>query len=189
VSADIWLGATTTLIGAGLGGAISLALSRQQIRDARMQRAEDDLRLKRRRSEDRRFDAYTQFSLALRSYRDIIRALEDQSMAEVSVGDIDALAKSVNGTSGIVFLIVESEMTYQACRAIVEAVLKAQTALNNRDRSRALWAELNTEIAQHVRELQVAARDELGIGGIDRSTILTRNVSAKRMTPTTGNEV
>jgi hypothetical protein len=187
VSADIWLGAATTLIGAGLGGAISLALNRQQMNDARVQRAEDDQRLRRRDSDARRFDAYSQFSLALRSYRDSIRPLENQSATQVSIDDMVALAKSVNDTSAIVFFIAETDMTYEACRATVKAVLKAQDALHNGDRSPALWAELNTEIAQLVREFQIAARDELGVTGIDRSKILTRGVPA-RITPTPGNE-
>jgi hypothetical protein len=52
------------------------------------------------------------------------------------------------------------------------------------DRSQALWTGLNAEIAALVREFQVAARDELGVGGIDRSVFLTRSVPATRVTPT-----
>jgi hypothetical protein len=188
VNADIWLGAVTTLIGAGLGGAISLALNRQQMSDARVQRAEDDQRLRRRESEARRFDAYSQFSLALRSYRDSIRPLETQSAARVSIEDMVALAKSVNDTSAIVFFIAETDMTYEACRATVKALIKAQDALHNGDQSPALWAGLNTEIAQLVREFQVAARDELGVAGIDRSKILTRNAQAAGIRPAAGSE-
>jgi hypothetical protein len=185
VSVDIWLGAVTTLAGAGLGGAISFALNRQQMRDARVQRAEDDLRLKQRRSEDRRFDAYTNLSMCLRTYRDAIRVLEDQSANEISISDIETLARSVNTASALVFLIAESQMTYEACRDIVATILDAQNALHNMDRSRALWTELNTKVAQLVREFQVAARDELGVGGIDRSVFLTRHVPETMITPTT----
>jgi len=39
VNSDLWFGAVTTLAGAGLGGAISLALNRQQLKGARAQRA------------------------------------------------------------------------------------------------------------------------------------------------------
>jgi hypothetical protein len=184
MSADIWLGAVTTLAGAGLGGVISLALNRQQMRDAREQRTEDDERLKNRRSEDRRFDAYTNFSTCLRSYRDSIRVLEDPSAGQVSVDEIDAFARSVNTASALAFFIVESQATYQACRAIIGAVLKVQTALHSMDRSQALWTELNAEIAALVREFQVAARDELGVGGIDRSVFLTRSVPATKVAPT-----
>lgn len=136
MSADIWLGAVTTLAGAGLGGVISLAVNRQQMRDAREQRTEDDERLKNRRSEDRRFDAYTNFSTCLRSYRDSIRVLEDPSAGQVSIDEIDAFARSVNTASTLVFFIVESPATYQASRAIIGAVLKTQTALHNMDRSK-----------------------------------------------------
>jgi hypothetical protein len=176
MSADIWLGAATTLAGAGLGGAISLALNRQQMRDAREQRAEEDERLKHRRSEDRRFDAYTNFSTYLRSYRDSIRGLEDPSADQVSVEHIDACARSVNTASALVFFSVESQMTYEACRAVIRAILDAQTALHNGDRSQVLWAERNIEISAFVREFQIAARDELGVGGIDRSVFFGRKI-------------
>jgi hypothetical protein len=188
VSADIWLGAATTLIGAGLGGAISLALNRQQLRDARAQRAEDDERLKRRNSEGRRFEAYSQFSLALRSYRDSIRPLESQSASQVSLDNMTALAKSVNDTSAIVFFIAETDMTYEACRATAKAVLRAQNALHSGDRSPSLWAGLNAEIAQLVRNFQVAARDELGVTGINRSKILTRHARSAGEMHATGSE-
>jgi hypothetical protein len=147
------------------------------MKDAREQRVEDDERLKNRRSEDRRFDAYTNFSTCLRSYRDSIRGLEGPSAGQVSIDEIDAFARSVNTASALVFFIVESQATYQACRANIRAVLKAQTALHNMDQSQALWTELNAEISALVRDFQVAARDELGVGGIDRSVILARKVS------------
>jgi hypothetical protein len=180
VNTDIWLGALTTLIGAGLGGVISLALNRQQMSDARRQRSEDEVRLRERRSEDRRFDAYSQFSLALRSYRDNIRTLEDQHGTDVPVDDINMLAKSVNSASALVFFVVESEDTYKACRSIVSSVHETQRVLHSGDRSLDLWIDLNNKTAELVREFQVAARDELRVGGIGHSTILTRaNSSAK----------
>lgn len=54
VSSDVWVGATTTLVDAILGGAISFLLSWQQAREARRQRQEDDTRERRRLSIDRR---------------------------------------------------------------------------------------------------------------------------------------
>jgi hypothetical protein len=176
MSADIWLGAATTLAGAGLGGAISLALNRQQMRDARNQRAEEDERLKHRRSEDRRFDAYTDLSTCLRSYRDSIRGLEDPSAGQVSIDNIDACARSANTASALVFFTVESQATYQACRTVIRAILNAPTALHNGDRSQDVWAERNNEISALVREFQAAARDELGVGGIDRSVMSGRKI-------------
>ena len=38
MSVDLWIGAATTLAGAGLGGLISFTLSRQQMNEARRQR-------------------------------------------------------------------------------------------------------------------------------------------------------
>jgi hypothetical protein len=183
MSADIWLGAATTLAGAGLGGAISLALNRQQMRDARKQRAEDDERLKNRLSLDRRFDAYTNFSTCLRSYRDSIRGLEDPSAGQVSIDNIDTCARSANTASALVFFTVERQATYQACRAVVRSILNAQTALHNGDRSQEIWAEFNIEISALVREFQVAARDELGVGSMDPSVFFGRKIPVHRRQP------
>jgi len=180
MSVDIWLGAATTLAGVGLGGVVSFALNHQQMRDACNQRAEEDERLKKRRSEDRRFDAYTNFSTSLRCYRDSIRGLEDPSAGQVSIKNIDACAYSVNTASAPVFFIVESQETYQACRAATRAVLDAQTALHNGDRSKGIWAEINIEVSALVREFQGAARNELGVGGIDPSVMLGRKIPAHR---------
>lgn len=68
VNSDLWFGAATTLAGAALAGAISLALNRQQMRDARARRGEDEQRAKLRRSEDRRFTAYAEFATRARTY-------------------------------------------------------------------------------------------------------------------------
>jgi hypothetical protein len=70
VNASLWVGALVSLAGVAFGGAISFALSRQQLRDARAQRIEDDLRASRRRNEDRRFAAYSDFLTRARTYRD-----------------------------------------------------------------------------------------------------------------------
>jgi hypothetical protein len=50
VSSGRWVGAVTGLGGAAIGGAISLAVTRQQIRDAKDQRKERAEQAKRERS-------------------------------------------------------------------------------------------------------------------------------------------
>src|SRR5690242_15252341 len=74
VNGDVWVGAIATLVGGALGGAISFALSRQQLNDARLQRKEAEASEQRRRSEDRRFQAYSAFLTQARSYRHAVQA-------------------------------------------------------------------------------------------------------------------
>ena len=64
----------TTLAGALLGGAMSFVLSRQQAREARLQRQEEDARERLRRSADRRFQAYADFLTGARSFRNAVEA-------------------------------------------------------------------------------------------------------------------
>lgn len=85
MNSDLWVGAATTLAGAALAGLISLGVNRQQMRDARAQRAEDDQRAKDRRSDDRRFTAYVEFAARARSYRDAIRGLTVAAASPASV--------------------------------------------------------------------------------------------------------
>jgi hypothetical protein len=74
VSGDVWVGAVTTLVGAVVGGVISFFLSWQQVKEARRQRQEDDVRELRRRSADRRFQAYADFLTRTRSFRNAMEA-------------------------------------------------------------------------------------------------------------------
>jgi hypothetical protein len=50
VSIDVWIGAVTTLAGTALGGGISSFVSRQQAKDAHLQRDEEYLREQRKQS-------------------------------------------------------------------------------------------------------------------------------------------
>jgi hypothetical protein len=74
VNGEVWVGAIATLVGAALGGAISFALSRQQLNDARLQRREVEVSEQGRRSEDRRFQGYSAFLTQARSYRNAVKA-------------------------------------------------------------------------------------------------------------------
>jgi hypothetical protein len=166
VSSDLWLGAVTTLSGAVLGGAISFVLSRQQIKEARAQRAEDAMRERRRRSLDRRIDAYADFYTRARSFRNALRTGQEP-VPRLNSNEIDALARSAHGASSLVFLLVESRRTTDACRDAVVAMSNAQTVINDHG-SQPLdkpWPELNERMAVVLREFQDAAREELEVGG------------------------
>lgn len=108
---DVWIGAVTTLAGAGLGGAISFLLNRQQMGEARRQRQEEDARERRRRSADRRFQAYADFLTRARSFRNGAEAYYLQSRRQPSLKEIDSLLQSANDASALVFLVVEDKAT------------------------------------------------------------------------------
>jgi hypothetical protein len=181
VTSGLWFGAATTLAGAALAGAISLALNRQQIKDAREQRAEEDRRNRRRRREDRRFEAYADFATQARAYRDAIRPLVAAPVSQELIEKLDELARLVNTASAFVFLIVESIPTYDTCRSIVMLIGNIQAGLHSAGpgQQRSQWAEANNNLANLLREFQVAVRDELEVIGIDRSVILDRTLESK----------
>jgi hypothetical protein len=184
VSSDLWFGAVTTLAGAFLGGAISLALNRQQMKDARGQRAEEDLRIKQRRSADRRFDVYAAFFTPARAYRNALRPFAEKSASRPSVSELDELARAADSASSLVFLVLESEGTYKACDAIVRAIMRTQSVLySDPHLTSGLWPELNNDMAQLLREFQVAVRDELEVNGVERSLVLSRRNPIERVAP------
>lgn len=187
VSGDLWVGAVTTLAGAVFGGAISYVLSRQQMKDARLQRAEEFMREKQRRSADRRFEAYADFLTKARSFRDAIRRYGDNSHPDFTPTAVDSIAREAHAASALVFLVVESTKTYDVCRTIVSTMSQAQGFLNDfgPDSADDPWLGLNNEMARLLREFQVAAREELDIGGVDRVHILNRTLSSNSdSTPT-----
>jgi hypothetical protein len=176
VSSDLWLGAITTLSGAVLGGAISFVLSRQQMKDARAQRAEEAVRERHRRSVDRRLDAYADFYTRAYSFRNSIRAGQ-QSVPRLNIDEIGALSRSANAASSLVFLLVESPETYDACRAVVMAMSRTQDVIDDLglDLPDKPWPELNEKMVIVLREFQAAVREELEVGGVERSWILARD--------------
>lgn len=176
VGSDLWVGAITTLSGAVLGGTISFVLSRQQMSDARAQREEEALREKGRRSIDRRFTAYADFLTRARSYRNAIRILLRTPAVDPVVDQIDDIAASADAASTRVFLVVENEATYKACRSVTQAMAVTQELLHiegaNAGHDR--WHQVNDNMAASLREFQAAAREELGISGVERSWIIDR---------------
>jgi hypothetical protein len=116
VATDLWLGAATTLIGAALGGSISFIVSRQQIKSAWMQREADAVHERNRRSEDRRFAAYSEFITHARSFRNALRVYYQHSDNRPSIKELDALLQVTQDSSTLVFLLVASEEAYQVPR-------------------------------------------------------------------------
>lgn len=167
MSSDVWIGAVTTLAGAGLGGTISFLLSRQQVKEARRQRQEEDARELRRRSADRRFQAYADFLTRARSFRNAVEAYYLQSRHKPSLKEIDSLLQSATDASALVFLVVEGRATYEAGRHVLRALSRAQAVIHGIEppESAEPWDELNVMLGRATREFQNAARGELDVTG------------------------
>src|ERR1700748_118143 len=99
----------TTLAGGVLAGTMSLLLNRQQARDARRQRLEDETLALRRRSEDRRYAAYSDFLIRARSFRNAVEAYYTSPGENPALAEIDALLQNANDASALVFLVVEGQ--------------------------------------------------------------------------------
>lgn len=169
VNADIWVGAVTTLAGAIIGGAISYLLSRQQIREARTQRAEEARRDQDRRSEERRFSAYSDFLTQARRYRSAIRPYRRDSAPGLTVQEIDAHAAAADAAGSLVFLVSRSLGTREACRKVLRTIGETLTVIHelSTDLGAGPWKELNNDMAGSLREFQNAARAELGADEAD----------------------
>ena len=167
VSSDVWVGAATTLAGAILGGAISFLLSSQQVREARRQRQEDDAREHRRTSRDRRFAAYADFLTRARSFRNAAEAHYLESGHGPSLAEVDSLLQSANDASALVFLVVESDQTYEGCRDLLRALKRARKMIHGIEpvTDPNPWPELNLLLGRTTREFQNSVRNELGVSG------------------------
>jgi hypothetical protein len=157
----------TTLAGAVLGGGISFFLSWQQVKEARRQRQEDDAREHRRRSTDRRFAAYADFLTRARSFRNAVEACYAQPGHGPSLAEADSLLQAANDASALVFLVVESERTYEACRDVLRALSSARQVIHAAGPGAGgnPWADLDPLLGRATREFQNCARTELGVSG------------------------
>jgi hypothetical protein len=167
VSIDVWAGAATTLAGALLGGGISYLLSWQQIREGRRQRREDGVRDDRRRSADRRFQAYADFLTRTRSFRNAVEAYYLQPRHRPSLTEMDSLFQAATDASALVFLVVENDATYEGCRKALRALGQARAVLHGVEPSapKEPWPDLNALLGSATREFQNSARTELGVTG------------------------
>jgi hypothetical protein len=167
VGTDLWLGAVTTLIGAALGGSISFIVSRQQIKSAWIQREADAAEERSRRSEDRRFTAYSEFITRARSSRNALRAYYQHSGSRPSIKALDAVLQAAQDSSTLVFLLVASEEAHEGCLAVVRSLGVAQDMLHGARPSGTdnPWTELNRLFGRSTRNFQNAVRTELGVSG------------------------
>lgn len=173
VISDFWLGSATTLVGVALGGAVSLALSLLQIKAARAQRLEEHLQDQRKRSEDRRYDAYSAFLTKARSARNAVRKYFLSANAKPSVGDIEELVSQANDTSALVFLLVETTRLYDACRDVLRALDTTESLVRDLSSGSEVssWFDLSNLLGRTLREFQNSVREELAVAGVERPWI------------------
>jgi hypothetical protein len=161
----VWIGATTTLLGALLGGAISLVLSRQQIKASRAQQEADRASENYQRNVERRFQVYSDFLIRSRSLRNALEAYYLPSDQTPSMDTINDLLRSAQDTAALVFLVTESEEVYKACRDVLRALSSAQAVVHSLKKPADPWRKLNLDLGRTIRTFQVGARHELGVSG------------------------
>lgn len=166
MSASIWIGALATLSGTALGGVISFALSRQQIRAAREQRAEESVREDRRRSIDRRLDTYSDFLIHVRTFRNAVRSYYQNNGKESVASEVDKLLRSANDASAAVFLLAGTVKTRDACAATLRAMGETQRTIHSTGknaRQENPWPRINSLLGDAIHNFQDAVREELSI--------------------------
>lgn len=178
-----WIAAGTGVL--GVVGTVVVAVSgfrnTRKVTDQTIQAAaQDSIRaldaVRANRLWEKQAAAYASFITHSRSYRNALRSLEDKSESALPVNDIDELAVAADNAASLVFIVLTSSATYDACRAVVRTIYNTQrllhdvgAQLSNNQRSK-----LNHDMAQCLRVFQVAARAELRVAGIEPTVILSR---------------
>jgi hypothetical protein len=146
---------------------VSLAVSRQQIREARALRADEASQERYRRSVDRRFNAFSEFIIQHRAARGALLFYYSELDGKPSLSDINKALRSARDSAAMVFLVLETERTYKACRDVLRALEHAQSVVyENAGRpSASPGDEINIALGRVMREFQNAARAELEVNG------------------------
>jgi hypothetical protein len=151
-----------------LGGLVSFAVSHQQIREARNQRGDDARRERDQRSEDRRFRAFADFINSHRAVQNALHLYYSQTPSKPGASDIAALLQSGYNSSAMVFLVVETERTREACVRVLQVLQHTQEIVSEHNASQVKdnpWPQLNVTMGRAMREFQNAARAELDVDG------------------------
>ena len=163
-----WLAPVAGLVGVLLGGLVSFAVSYQQIREARSQRADEANQERQRRSEDRRFKAYADFIMSHRAVQNALHFYYTQAAVKPGLNDIDELLQAAYNSSAMVFLVAETERTSNACAGVLRILHRTQDLIHQNTGNpvdSGTGAELNVTLGRTMREFENATRAELGVSG------------------------
>lgn len=131
---------------------------------------------------ERKAAAYSAFLTQARAYRNALRPFEESLNPKPPLSDLDGLAVATNNAASLVFIVLESQETYDTCRSIIRAISTAQSTLSKADAapSKNQAGKINSHMAQVLRNFQVAVRNELAVRGVDPSLIQTRHEAATK---------
>jgi hypothetical protein len=75
--------------------------------------------------------------------------------------------RDADDASALVFLVVETDEMYDACRGVLSAIDDALNRVQNIDSgpTEDLWQDLRDILGSALRNFQIAAREELGVAG------------------------
>ena len=166
MNSALWIGAVTGLAGALVGGVISYAVSRQQIRDARSQRLEKQRADQARRREQRRFDIYAKFLTRARRFHNAAQPpYHPRAGLRIPVPEMDALARSTDATGSRVLLVTESARTETACRTVMRTIRQTIRVIHEHedDPDGVPWDSLHEGWTKVLSNFRSAARTELGV--------------------------
>ena len=84
-----------------------------------------------------------------------------------SLAEVDSLLQAANDASALVFLVMESEQTYEGCRVVLRALTSAREVIHAAAPGTAAdpWPDLNLLLGRTTREFQNSVRNELGVSG------------------------
>jgi hypothetical protein len=123
-------------------------------------------------SKDRRFGCYSDFVSHARAYRGAVSSLSQGQTDHVQ--RLDELAAAADATSSLVFLVLQSVATYDACRSVLKAIRECQALAHQPvDPDASVAQQLEDTLAVSLREFQASSREELGVTGVERWRILT----------------
>ena len=107
-----------------------------------------------------------------RSYRNVVR---ESVISEATFHDVDTLAHAADSAGSLIPLVAESPMTIEACHRTLRAIRMSQSVVHDPDQDSrmARRSEAVDELVLSLRQFQAEAREELSVGGVDRSWILT----------------
>jgi hypothetical protein len=168
VDTSVWLAPLAGLAGVVIGCLVSYAVSSQQIREARSQRADEADRERRNQSEERRFKAYADFIIGHRAVQNALHFYYSRAVGKPSIADVETLLQASYNSSAMVFLVAEEERTGNACTKVLHVLRRAQDLLH-KDKSDPPdgdpWPDLNVALGRAMREFENAARAELNVNG------------------------